>query len=351
MPYPGPYHGGPWVNEVRDPDGNIIVPSTTPEVAEALDWWDQSLASVWKLAESAGIEWVDTVTAGGTMVIGRGYPVNAAAGPVALTLPTPVPGLQVAVQLTSPTHATNVATVTAGAGHTILGGTRTLKLSGTVEVLQAVSTTLWVVRSTGIPAASLEAWFATDAELAAHLGDTTDVHTIPGITGLRSELDTIAAAAGSVDRWCEVRRTGGQWPFGGQGDVWATTGWNTVLEGGVDGDPYDMVTLSGSAGVSSYVTIPVLGRWRVDWELATISTAASTMISRVALNAANYLNTLAIDVREVTGARGELVLHASREVRLAPGDKLYWGAWGLHTGIQVQNGFPTHLVVRYMGPA
>lgn len=196
MPYPGPYHGKPWEDRVVDNEGNVVTTSTTPEVAAAYDWWDTQLAAAWAVAEAAGITWEDTITSPVTMVLGRGYPVNAASAAVALTLPTPVPGRLVAVQLVS-NHATRFATVAAGAGASILGGNRTLKYQGTVEVLQAVSSSLWVVRSTGIPAAALDATFATIAALAGK-ANTTHSHAITDVTSLRAELDSLAAATGDA---------------------------------------------------------------------------------------------------------------------------------------------------------
>jgi len=144
---------------------------------------------------------MDTVTSGGTMVLGRGYPVNAGAGPVTLTLPTAVPGMQVAVQLDSASHATNVCNVVPGAGASILGGNRVLKLQRTVEVLQPVSSTLWVLRSTGISIVALEGWFATDAELTAGLAGkaaSSHTHTTSQVTGLESRLSAVELASSTL---------------------------------------------------------------------------------------------------------------------------------------------------------
>ena len=126
-------------------------------------------------------------------------------------------------------------------------------------------------------------------------------------------------------------------------DTYAANNW-------VAFDPESMVFLSLSTGVSSYVTIPVSGRYHVYYCPVMAAVSGAVFGAFITKNAASFANSIARDTRNNV-VIGNTRPQAYREVTLLAGDKLYWGVYcsSATTLLTSDLNVPTELEIRYVG--
>ena len=195
-----------------------------------------------------------------------------------------------------------------------------------------------LMRAKGNPPVVGESWIIDKAlgnqwTFALCLGVSTG-----GVTVLDTNLQTTVLC---------VVTLGSNQAVGATTDTFATTGWTAV-------DPLSMSTLSTTAGVKSFITVPIAGRYLVSYAPSCSTVSAASYAAFVTKNTAASTASVARDSRAaVTAGSDGTRVHAQREVLLNANDELYWGNWcsSACTLNAIELNVPTEVEVRYVGSA
>lgn len=148
--------------------------------------------------------------------------------------------------------------------------------------------------------------------------------------------------------YCSVQLTA-NFGLAAQTDVWAQSNWS------IGDDPYGMASVSTTAGTFSSITIPVTGRYLVNYRTiyAPTTDAIANATCYVAANARDPQNSVARDSRRFMryGVGDLSPVQAFRPVTLTEGTVLYWGNWseiGTTVHANVAN-IPTEITVTFVG--
>ena len=119
----------------------------------------------------------------------------------------------------------------------------------------------------------------------------------------------------------------------------------------VDTDPDGMATLSAAAGTYSYTTIPITGRYDIDFHTATIFGGPALALANYVSTIPSGANNVAVDIRPHTVSGVAMADAQRRSVNLAAGTMLYWSNRA-SASVQISAAsyvVPTHIVVRWVG--
>lgn len=166
--------------------------------------------------------------------------------------------------------------------------------------------------------------------------------------GLQRQIDELTrrTSIASMAPVCRVQLNATQ-SLAAATEYWAQTGW---IAGE---DPSNNFTVSPTAGMYSYLTIPFTGRYRVDVRgVFTSPAAASTMTVFVARGGTDSTLSVVRQNGESTtyGSDGTIV-YGSRSVLLNATDRLYWGFWSYQacTLSTAVSNVPTEICFTYTG--
>lgn len=118
-------------------------------------------------------------------------------------------------------------------------------------------------------------------------------------------------------------------------------------------DPNNNSTLSPTAGIYSYITAPISGRYLVQNRGVFTSPAASaTMLSFITVNGTDSTLSVARDNKNSSSAGTDgTIVNAVRPVYLDEDDRIYWGYWSSQacTLSATLKNVPTEVSITYLG--